>query len=210
DHCYTTQIVKEQDCYNANNASRSDFIERLIAEVFSRETLWNSVLPYKLRGPSETKSLWTEIDTSLDVNPGTSQVKWKNLRDRFVKEHAIQCTYIASGSGLVKKKSTWPFYESLCFLIPTINYRKTISNIENINPSKMLLLSQTKDISSPVPGTSNITKKGSSTSYQSISVQKSVLNTQLQSKKKGKASRQDSDSSNISEMETTSRDYKRN
>lgn len=64
------------------------------------------------------------IIITAGTSPGSSQVKWKNLRDRFVKEHAIQCSYIPSGSAAVKKKSSWPFYESLCFLSSTISYRK--------------------------------------------------------------------------------------
>lgn len=40
-------------------------MERLIAEVFTRESLWNSTLPYKQRGPTDMKLLWSEIDSCL-------------------------------------------------------------------------------------------------------------------------------------------------
>lgn len=34
----------------------NDYIERLITAVFEKEILWNSTLPYKLRGPLEIKA----------------------------------------------------------------------------------------------------------------------------------------------------------
>ncbi|XP_071653947.1 uncharacterized protein [Temnothorax longispinosus] len=126
----------------SNTSNKNDYSERLIAAVFERKILWNSKLPYKLRGPLQIKLLWTEMDTCLGTTPGTSQIKWKSLRDRFVKEHTIECTYVPSGSAAVKKRSSWLLYESLRFLVPTINYRKTTSNIENINPN--MLPSSTK------------------------------------------------------------------
>lgn len=43
----------------------TDLTERLISEVFMREPLWNSKLPYKHRGPANIKLLWNEVDTCL-------------------------------------------------------------------------------------------------------------------------------------------------
>ncbi|TGZ48329.1 Uncharacterized protein DBV15_08650, partial [Temnothorax longispinosus] len=106
----------------------SDLTERLISEVFIREPLWNSKLPYKQRGPANMKLLWAQVDTCLGTDPGISQGKWKHLRDRFVKEYGIQNTYTASGSATkAKKTSTWYLYETLSFLIPTINYRNDLT-----------------------------------------------------------------------------------
>jgi len=54
---------------NNNNISTDnyecDFTEKLISEVFTREPLWNSKLPYKQRGPRDIKLLWSEIDACL-------------------------------------------------------------------------------------------------------------------------------------------------
>ncbi|XP_039309938.1 uncharacterized protein LOC120358753 [Solenopsis invicta] len=127
-------IGEEHECNIGNNNVYDDYNERLIAEVFVREGLWNSKLPYKFRGPAHLKTLWCEVDTCLGTPAGSSQIKWKSLRDRFVREHSSVTTYIPSGSGAMKKKSNWPLYDTLRFLIPTVNYRKTISNLENINP----------------------------------------------------------------------------
>ncbi|XP_067216836.1 uncharacterized protein [Linepithema humile] len=86
------------------------------------------------------KTLWSEVDACLETPTGSSQMKWKSLRDRFVKEHYLQSAYIPSGSGAVKRKSSWPLYDTLRFLIPTVNYRRTKSNLENIHPDIQLSL----------------------------------------------------------------------
>lgn len=53
------------DITNNTGFNKNDYLERLIAAVFEREVLWNSKLPYKLRGASEMKALWLEIDMYL-------------------------------------------------------------------------------------------------------------------------------------------------
>lgn len=191
------------DITNNTGFNKNDYLERLIAAVFEREVLWNSKLPYKLRGASEMKALWLEIDMYLGTSPGSSQVKWKNLRDRFVKEHAIQCSYIPSGSAAVKKKSSWPFYESLCFLSSTISYRNTTSNIKNMNPN-MLSSSIKKEepvTFASIPSTS-IAKK--ETIYQQHNQQKdSLLKPQLLQSKQN-YSRQNVKNSDTTNELTTS------
>ncbi|XP_067211195.1 uncharacterized protein [Linepithema humile] len=170
-------VLGEHNCsaFSNNFENKNDYLEALIAAVFERESLWNSALPYKFRGPSETKALWSEIDGCLNTAPDTSQAKWKNLRDRFVKEHSLQCTYIPSGSKAIKKKSNWPFYESLRFLVPTINYRKTKSNIENVHPNVLSPSAEQKEEFnfSSVPGVSS--RKENNISQQSISQSTSSL-----------------------------------
>lgn len=56
---------EEHECYTEDNNNENDYIERLIAEVFVRESLWNSALPYKLRNSVNIKTLWSEIDACL-------------------------------------------------------------------------------------------------------------------------------------------------
>ncbi|XP_025158431.1 uncharacterized protein LOC112589440 [Harpegnathos saltator] len=187
-------ITEEHDCpiYNSNNSdintkSKNDYIEKLITEVFEREPLWNSSLPYKFRGPSDIKVLWAEIDNCLGTTAGTSQIKWKNIRDRFVKEHALECAYIPSGSAAVKKKSTWSFYESLRFLTPTINYRRTKSNIENIDPTVPLASAKKESdesIISLISGPSTNTEKEDNISHKSLLQNRTSLKPQLMYPKK--------------------------
>lgn len=56
---------REEHEYYVDNNNKNDYVERLIAEVFVRESLWNSTLPYKFRGPATIKTLWAEIDALL-------------------------------------------------------------------------------------------------------------------------------------------------
>jgi len=44
---------------------KNDEKELLIAEVFCREPLWNSLLPYAERSHNITSILWHEIDRAL-------------------------------------------------------------------------------------------------------------------------------------------------
>nr|XP_012218833.1 PREDICTED: uncharacterized protein LOC105670082 [Linepithema humile] len=62
-------VLGEHNCsaFSNNFENKNDYLEALIAAVFERESLWNSALPYKFRGPSETKALWSEIDGCLNL-----------------------------------------------------------------------------------------------------------------------------------------------
>ncbi|XP_011258602.2 uncharacterized protein LOC105252749 isoform X1 [Camponotus floridanus] len=105
-------------------------VEELINEVFKRTPLWDSTLPYEKRGPSRTKLLWSAIDKKLNLRPGTANVKWRNLRDTYVRKLSEQKKYIPSGSAAeAKPKVSWPYFELLGFLRPTVMRRKTFSNI---------------------------------------------------------------------------------
>ncbi|XP_071577509.1 uncharacterized protein [Temnothorax nylanderi] len=108
-------------------------IEELINEVFKRAPLWDSILPYEKRGPTVTKFLWSEIDEILNLHPGTANTRtWRNLRDTYVRKLSEQQKYIPSGSGAEAKAKlvSWPYFELLGFLRPTVTRRKTFSNIQ--------------------------------------------------------------------------------
>ncbi|XP_071626639.1 uncharacterized protein [Temnothorax longispinosus] len=107
-------------------------IEELINEVFKRAPLWDSTIPYEKRGPTVTKFLWSEIDKILNLHPGTANTKWRNLRDTYVRKLNEQKKYIPSGSGAEAKAKpvSWPYFELLGFLRPTVTRRKTFSNIQ--------------------------------------------------------------------------------
>ncbi|XP_071568414.1 uncharacterized protein [Temnothorax nylanderi] len=174
----TTEYLENNN--NSKNIGHNDgdLTEGLISEVFIREPLWNSKLPYKQRGPADIKLLWAQVDTCLGTDPGISQAKWKNMRDRFVKEYGIQNTYTASGSATkAKKTSTWYLYETLSFLIPTINYRKTKSNLENVNPNRQSMSS----IQDSTPNTSYSREQDLSlqTSYRSNSNPENMIDKNL-------------------------------
>lgn len=64
---------------------------------------------------------------SIFVTGSTIQKKWKNMRDSFSKELAIQRG--KSGQGAIKKKK-YVHFDSLLFLVPSLQKRETSSNIE--------------------------------------------------------------------------------
>lgn len=187
--------------------SKNDYLERLIAAVFEKEPLWNSTLPYKFRGPSAIKTLWTDIDCRLGTAPGTSQTKWKNIRDRFVKEYNLVNSYIPSGSAAKKKESTWSFYESLRFLEPTVNYRRTISNIENVVPSS----SSSSVEQSFSASRANYAKKDDNLYQPQISQKRTLLRSPLNPKQNYSSLNKtpDTDNSDIEIQSTYKRKYKK-
>ncbi|XP_012287469.1 uncharacterized protein LOC105703559 isoform X2 [Orussus abietinus] len=111
----------------------SEWVEQLISEVFRREPLWNSKLPYKERGFKTTSVLWAEVDHILDKEKGTSQAKFKSLRDRFLKLYAECNKKPKSGSAAsALHKTTWKYYNQLLFLIPTIECRPANTHLKKI------------------------------------------------------------------------------
>lgn len=58
-------VVHDGEEHECNIVNKDDYTEKLIAEVFVRENLWNSSLPYQFRGPITIKALWAEIDACL-------------------------------------------------------------------------------------------------------------------------------------------------
>ncbi|CAH2215959.1 jg26460, partial [Pararge aegeria aegeria] len=58
----------------------------------------------------------------------TIQKKWKNMRDSFAKELAMQRG--KSGQGAIKKKK-YVHFDSLLFLVPSLQKRETSSNVKS-------------------------------------------------------------------------------
>lgn len=59
------------------------------------------------------------------------QNKWRNLKDRFRKELALQRN-VQSGQA-AKKKRKYYYFDNLLFLLPSMGKQQTISNIESQN-----------------------------------------------------------------------------
>lgn len=65
--------------------------------------------------------------------------KWDQLRDKFVEEHKKVMGYIPSGSGGKENVniSNWPLYNSLQFLMESIEHAPMMSSIERNKEKKM-------------------------------------------------------------------------
>ncbi|CAH0773463.1 unnamed protein product [Bemisia tabaci] len=94
--------------------------ERLIAEVYKREPLWNS---YNVlhRSAVATSNLWGEVAEILGSDSHSVKKKWKGLRDYYRTElkkmygHKPGDTTINLNISS-HQVSTWPYYDMLHFL----------------------------------------------------------------------------------------------
>lgn len=61
-----------------------------------------------------------------DVVTGTSQTKWRNLRDTYVRKITEQKKYVASGStaSCRPKKESWPYFEMMEFLRLCVSFKR--------------------------------------------------------------------------------------
>lgn len=57
------------------------------------------------------------------------QKKWKNLRDTFRRKQQEMKAYVPSGSGAGKKPDDWKFYHLMEIFIPTLDFRKYVSQL---------------------------------------------------------------------------------
>lgn len=69
---YSNCTMQDSDTegLHASSSVEPDDRELLIAEVFSRELLWNALLPYAERSFKITSALWHEVDIALSKQKG--------------------------------------------------------------------------------------------------------------------------------------------
>ncbi|XP_071653615.1 uncharacterized protein [Temnothorax longispinosus] len=103
----------------------NDQKELLITEVFCREPLWNTLLPYSERHYKTTSALWNEVDVILGVQDGYSQKTFKTLRDRFVRLLGEESKSKRSGSA-ASNTVEWKYFSQLEFLRPSVEYRPVL------------------------------------------------------------------------------------
>ncbi|XP_028043192.1 uncharacterized protein LOC114252765 [Bombyx mandarina] len=123
---------------SVSNAEYESLSQKIIVEVQKRPALYDTTLrQYSDRNVKN--KLWEEVYHNVVNNwmtlseaekkkkGSTIQKKWKNMRDSFSKELAIQRG--KSGQGAIKKKK-YVHFDSLLFLVPSLQKRETSSNIE--------------------------------------------------------------------------------
>ncbi|XP_071572482.1 uncharacterized protein [Temnothorax nylanderi] len=135
-HYSVCTLNADSEGENSHYSSQAaDSRELLIGEVFCREPLWNTSIPYARRGFKVTSELWQEVDIALGVQTGWSQKTFKSLRDRFVKLLTEETNSKRSGSATMNK-TNWKYFTQLEFLRPSVEYRSTISSLsKNKRPS---------------------------------------------------------------------------
>ncbi|CAG9760668.1 unnamed protein product [Ceutorhynchus assimilis] len=109
--------------------------ERIIVEVEKGPALYNKELKdYSDRNAKE--KLWIEVCANVisrwhELSERDVQKKWKNLRDCFARELAIQ-KKIKSGEP-ARKRRKYIYFDALLFLLPHQQPRATSSNVEPPN-----------------------------------------------------------------------------
>ena len=105
-------------------AEDQDDTEMLIETVRSFPCLWNmSLREYKDNRVKE--NAWKKISEKLATSVDDCKRRWKNLRDKFVRERKIS-TKRPTGTSGPPTVSQWKYYNIMCFIQDTVRHRKYV------------------------------------------------------------------------------------
>ncbi|XP_045504383.1 transcription factor Adf-1-like [Colias croceus] len=125
---------------------------------------------------------WTNLSEADKKNKGSSiQKKWKNMKDCFAKELAAHQG--KSGQAAPPKKRKYVHFDSMLFLIPSMQKRETSSNImSSVSPQDINVSSPASTQDRTLPATAQnsqpqiaLRKKNCSGSNNSIDYEKQLL-----------------------------------
>ncbi|KAJ8393927.1 hypothetical protein AAFF_G00054600 [Aldrovandia affinis] len=94
--------------------------EKLILAVYEYPELYNSTLPI-YRNIDRKADAWRNIGALVGLSGDEAKRKWKNLRDRYIKEMKADRTRVATEAGVQKQ---WRFQHFLDFLKPFVRDRQ--------------------------------------------------------------------------------------
>ncbi|XP_018792456.1 PREDICTED: uncharacterized protein LOC108971084 [Bactrocera latifrons] len=107
---------------------KEDFIE----EVRKREFLWDKKkIPLGRQQQKITDELWQEVADVCKITKSTAKIKWRSLRDQFLKELKKVPVYTSGDSYYIdeREKPKWTHFNSLIFLLNTHIPRKEVIDI---------------------------------------------------------------------------------
>ena len=103
-------------------ADEQDDNEVLIEAVRSFPCIWNmSLREYKDNRVKE--NAWSKVSQKLGTSIDDSKRRWKNLRDKFVRERKFTIKRPTGTSG-PPSVSQWKYYNIMCFMQDTVRHRK--------------------------------------------------------------------------------------
>ncbi|XP_025163181.1 uncharacterized protein LOC105184943 isoform X2 [Harpegnathos saltator] len=114
--------------YSCTEYSTEGINELIIHYVRNRPQLWD-LNDKCYRNNGLKKKLWCEVAHELNMTEEFVKNRWRNLRDRYIKEKKKSVT--KSGQAAVHFVP-WSFMEHLHFLSDTVEPRKTITNFESL------------------------------------------------------------------------------
>ncbi|XP_054088949.1 uncharacterized protein LOC105214024 [Zeugodacus cucurbitae] len=106
-----------------------DFID----EVRKREFLWDrKKIPLGRQQQKITDKLWQEVADACNISKSTAKIKWRSLRDQFLKELKKVPVYNSGENYYIEEpeKPKWTHFNSLIFLLNTHTPRKQVIDIK--------------------------------------------------------------------------------
>ncbi|KAJ4449076.1 hypothetical protein ANN_00471, partial [Periplaneta americana] len=103
-------------------------VEKLIALVFERPTIWNKAHPDH-QNRFVISKLWQEVAGEMNLSRDNVQKKWKYLRDYFRNEATKIKPIRSGGAGNQDVSPCWPYYKQLLFLKDQIKNRNSTGNL---------------------------------------------------------------------------------
>ncbi|CAL8292879.1 unnamed protein product [Arctogadus glacialis] len=101
--------------------------ERMIMAVFRRPVLWNMRIDI-YRDKNKTNQAWKEIGEEFGLPEKDCKKRWRDLRDRYVRERREVSETTASGSAASNRRP-WCHAGLMAFIDPFVASRMTTSNM---------------------------------------------------------------------------------
>ncbi|XP_066586349.1 uncharacterized protein [Prorops nasuta] len=119
--------------------------ELLIEAVRSKRGLYDfRHIPASERTLLRKNALWMEVSNMLrgSLSPSEAKLKWKYLRDNYIKARKKVNSYIPSGSAACANnmscKPKFQYYELMRFLDDTLQTQPTVSSLTDINENEVV------------------------------------------------------------------------
>uniref|UniRef100_A0A3P9L6E3 MADF domain-containing protein n=1 Tax=Oryzias latipes TaxID=8090 RepID=A0A3P9L6E3_ORYLA len=103
----------------------SEMDDKLILAVFHYPELYNATLP-NYRCTDSRANAWRNISIALGLPPEDCKRKWKNLRDRYLKEVRMETKNKRQGDFV---QSKWRYRQSMNFIAPFTGSRGSAADI---------------------------------------------------------------------------------
>nr|XP_014102099.1 uncharacterized protein LOC106626791 [Bactrocera oleae] len=108
-------------------------MEDFIDEIRKREFLWDKKkIPLGKKQQKITDKLWQEVADACKISKNTAKIKWRSLRDQFLKELKKVPVYTSGDNYYIdeREKPKWTHFNNLIFLLNTHTPRKQVIDIK--------------------------------------------------------------------------------
>ncbi|KAF6212371.1 hypothetical protein GE061_012893 [Apolygus lucorum] len=113
----------------------SDDIHEQLIDLVREATFLYDLRHCDYKDTAKKAQAWKEIAEKLNQNIDSVKLKWKNLRDSYVK----YLKYLKGATGSAKKYKNWPWAAHLEFLKESVTPRPTVSNVPESSESEIVV-----------------------------------------------------------------------